>query len=70
MISQQRRKERKVYCLINRRDAEGAEFFIVFAGATLVANNPGDRDEFAAEACAERRRRAAPTDCDQFNLQA
>jgi hypothetical protein len=39
-------------------------------GATLVANNLSDRDEFTAEACVERRRRAAPADCDQFNLQA
>ena len=55
----------------SRRGAEYAKVLIVFAvGATLVANNLSDHDEFAAEACAERRRRAAPTDCDQFNLQA
>jgi hypothetical protein len=54
-----RRKERKEKTFINCRDAEGAEFFLVFAGAALVANNLSNRDEFAAE--------ATPADQDQFN---
>jgi hypothetical protein len=33
----------------------------VNVGAALAANNLADRDEFAAKACAERSRRAAPT---------
>jgi hypothetical protein len=57
--SRQGAKRAKEKTLINRGDAEGAELLIVFVGATLVANNPSNRDEFAAE--------AAPTDQDQFN---
>jgi len=56
-FSQQRRQEKRHF--VNRRGAEDAEGFIVFVGATSVANNLSDRDEFAAE--------AAPTDREQIN---
>jgi len=62
LLFSQRRKERKERkekrLLLTAETQRARSYFIVFVGATLVANNPSDSDEFAAE--------AAPTDQDQF----
>jgi hypothetical protein len=53
--------------MIHRRGAEMQRNLQVFVGAALAANNSSDCDEFAAKACAERSRSAAPTNNPEFS---
>ena len=39
-----------IYTFLNRRAAEYAKVLLMSVGAALAANNPSDRDEFAAKA--------------------